>query len=53
MTLTQQQIRDLLDGAGPSLTTEQVEVLQAALRDGGSVTAEGLGLLSVPAIRGE
>jgi len=51
MTLTQQQIRDLLDGAGPSLTTEQVEVLQGALRDGTPVTVEQLGLLSVPAIR--
>jgi hypothetical protein len=46
--LTQQQIRDLLAGAGPSLTTFQVEALQGALSAGGSVTAEEIALLAIP-----
>ena len=46
--LTEQQIRDLLAGAGPSLTTLQVEALTGALSDGGTVTADEIALLAVP-----
>jgi len=49
--LTQQQVQDLLAGAGPSLTTYQVETLEGALRDNKPVTVEQLGLLAVPAVR--
>jgi hypothetical protein len=47
--LTEQQIRNLLAGAGPSLTLYQVETLEGALRENKPVIVEELGLLAIPA----
>jgi hypothetical protein len=51
--LTKQQMLDLLAGAGPSISPNQVERLETALRDDKQLTAEELGLNAVPAIREE
>jgi len=46
--LTRQQIIDLLNGAGCSLTTSAVEKLKGALDSGSALTPEDAGLLAVP-----
>lgn len=46
--LTPGQILTLLVGAGPSITSNQAEQLEAALRSGEPLDADSLGLLFFP-----